>query len=263
SGQYVYSTSFIVLMVLVAVIDWQYFIIPNTVVITGIILGLILHLVFQPDQFAQHLLSSLFAFCSTLIILLLGNWLFKKPSMGMGDVKLAGLIGFFLGIQDFLVAFWLAAILGALYGMFAFGFHGSSKGSNLPPQNPPVGKQGQGRFRPPLFEAVQKVIITVIASEAKQPQPLNFPRNVRLLRHFVTRNDAFGRFLDSHMSRLGTEGVMMSTEFNPRFATTFDEGVLSSTKLPFGSFLALSSSVVLLLSDMIDKWIQVWLISLQ
>ncbi|MBI4548654.1 MAG: hypothetical protein HY707_11780 [Ignavibacteriae bacterium] len=55
-------------------------------------------------------------------------------------------------------------------------------------------------------EAVQKVIITVIASEAKQSQPLNFLRNVRLLRHFVTRNDAFGDFLDS----LTKEGVSNS-----------------------------------------------------
>ncbi len=53
------------------------------------------------------------------------------------------------------------------------------------------------RRRTHPIEVVQKVIIRVIASEAKQSEPLNFPRNVRLLRHFVIRDDAFGDFLDS------------------------------------------------------------------
>jgi len=53
-----------------------------------------------------------------LIIRWLGNTIFRKETMGIGDVKLSALIGLFVGIENFLFAVWSAAIIGCLYWLF-------------------------------------------------------------------------------------------------------------------------------------------------
>jgi leader peptidase (prepilin peptidase)/N-methyltransferase len=113
----------------VAAIDWQYLMIPNKLMVGGLIIGFALkvfsigpdiqRLPFTPwTSLFTAMVCLLLAFCSMLLLLLVGNWLFKKPSLGMGDVKLAALVGFFLGFQNFLIALWLAAIVGCFYAIF-------------------------------------------------------------------------------------------------------------------------------------------------
>src|SRR3989338_3441577 len=48
---------------------------------------------------------------------LLGDFLFKKESMGGGDVKLLAMIGTFLGWQLTLLSFFVAPFFGAVYGV--------------------------------------------------------------------------------------------------------------------------------------------------
>jgi leader peptidase (prepilin peptidase)/N-methyltransferase len=47
----------------------------------------------------------------------LGDFLFKKESMGGGDVKLMAMVGAFMGWQMALLAFFLAPFFGAVYGL--------------------------------------------------------------------------------------------------------------------------------------------------
>ncbi len=47
----------------------------------------------------------------------LGRALFRKESMGFGDVKFVGMIGSFLGWQAALLAFFVACVLGAVMGL--------------------------------------------------------------------------------------------------------------------------------------------------
>lgn len=49
----------------------------------------------------------------------LGELFFKKESMGGGDIKLAMMLGAFLGWQKILLVFLLAAVLGATVGGIA------------------------------------------------------------------------------------------------------------------------------------------------
>ena len=48
---------------------------------------------------------------------LLGDFLFKKESMGGGDVKLMAMVGAFLGWKLAILTFFLAPFFGAVYGI--------------------------------------------------------------------------------------------------------------------------------------------------
>jgi len=47
----------------------------------------------------------------------LGNFLFKKESMGGGDVKLLAMIGAFIGWRLVLLTFFIAPIFGSIVGI--------------------------------------------------------------------------------------------------------------------------------------------------
>jgi prepilin signal peptidase PulO-like enzyme (type II secretory pathway) len=48
---------------------------------------------------------------------LLGDYLFRKDSMGGGDIKLMALVGAFLGWGNALLAFFISPFFGACYGL--------------------------------------------------------------------------------------------------------------------------------------------------
>lgn len=48
---------------------------------------------------------------------MLGDWLFKKESMGGGDIKLLAMIGAFMGWQYAILTFFIAPLFGAIYGV--------------------------------------------------------------------------------------------------------------------------------------------------
>jgi len=163
SSTFVWNISFGLIMLTIATIDWMHFIIPDKIILAGLVIGFVLTLLSMPANLLFRILSGLMCLLIVLLILVFGNWFFKKETMGMGDVKLAGLIGFYLGMEDFLVAFWIGSLVALLYGL-----------------------------------------------------------------------------------------VMK-----------FHKKTLSNPRLPFGSFLAGSSTIVLVFSATIDKWIEAWSISLQ
>jgi leader peptidase (prepilin peptidase) / N-methyltransferase len=117
TSEFIFACAFFSLMIPVAVIDWRHYLIPNMLVVSGIVIGLIMIGMFSPEEVWPRIAASLFAYCLLLAIRFLGNRLFHKPAMGMGDVKLASLVGLFIGLQGFLVALWLASFIGAIFGV--------------------------------------------------------------------------------------------------------------------------------------------------
>jgi len=119
-------------MLLIAIIDWKHLIIPNQIVIIGAILGLAMKALVHSSVLVSAIASSIGSLVIITIILLLSNLFFKKETMGWGDVKLAGVIGLFLGFQNFLIVLWLAALGGSVYGIWLMRRRGMLRESKLP-----------------------------------------------------------------------------------------------------------------------------------
>ena len=112
-----FGITFAFLMTLIAVIDFKHFIIPNELVLTSAGAGIMYVLIDPAIQIDQAILTSLGSLLLLFAIRAVGNAILKKESMGLGDVKLAGVIGLFVGFVPFLLALWGASMAGAVYGL--------------------------------------------------------------------------------------------------------------------------------------------------
>lgn len=118
SSEFIERTIFVLAMSVIAVIDWEHMIIPNRLVTTVAILAICRMAISNDPNLWPHTLSGILAGGTLVVIRFVGNLLLGRPSMGWGDVKLASLIGFWIGITPFFVSLWIAALLGCLYGLF-------------------------------------------------------------------------------------------------------------------------------------------------
>lgn len=108
---------FLALMLLViSFIDLKTKIIPDIITIPGIVIGLVFKLVFA---FVDKDWAGFFD-ASLGMVLGLGIFGFivfaSRGGMGMGDIKLAGLIGVFLGLEKAFLMILLSFIIGGLVG---------------------------------------------------------------------------------------------------------------------------------------------------
>lgn len=121
---YVYfglSTDFFVytivsyLMLTIIFIDFEHYLIPDKLLII-IVLVVSINLFYQaPDIFLEKFLSGLIILVILYLFRFLTSIIFKKESFGLGDVKLAAVIGLLLGWTDTLIAiffgFFIAGIV--------------------------------------------------------------------------------------------------------------------------------------------------------
>lgn len=98
--------------IVIFVYDLKHFIIPDKVIYPAIGVALAYN-VYQHETFLQALLAGVAASAFFLLIVLVsrGTW------MGLGDVKLALLMGLFLGFPAIVAALFLAFLIGAILGI--------------------------------------------------------------------------------------------------------------------------------------------------
>ena len=113
-------------------IDFEHRIIPDEISVGGMLTGVLLSFVtpalhgfsaYTPG-WSVHFQS---LWCSVMGVLIgggaiyamgmLGDFLFKKESMGGGDIKLLAMIGAFLGWEKAILTFFVAPFFGAVYGV--------------------------------------------------------------------------------------------------------------------------------------------------
>ncbi len=123
---------FFLVLLVVAFIDWENLIIPNRIIIVGLLIGIVAKSLISFRLLGDAAIAGLLAGIAMLIVRSIGNLAFRKDTMGMGDVKLSILIGFFIGFENFLIAVWLASVLGVLYWTLKRITAGAPKDVKLP-----------------------------------------------------------------------------------------------------------------------------------
>ncbi len=103
--------------ILLTTTDCLYYLLPNTIIGTFVCIFFIYHSIVNPVLFSFYTLSGLFLFALLSLLFYLA-----PQSLGGGDVKLAGLIGFVFGYHKSLLAIFIACTFALFYSSIYFMF---------------------------------------------------------------------------------------------------------------------------------------------
>jgi leader peptidase (prepilin peptidase)/N-methyltransferase len=101
-------------LIVLSFIDITHQVILNKILLFLIISGILLNFAFKIIPWPQAIAGALLAGIIIYLIRVFGQFAFKKESMGMGDVKLAVVCGFFIGWQNFMLALFFASLAALL-----------------------------------------------------------------------------------------------------------------------------------------------------
>ena len=104
-----YSLSIVSSFMVIAFIDAKHGIIPNSIVYSATLISIVYHLFFW-----QTALPYFLSACGAGLFFLLLFIATKGRGMGFGDVKLAFLLGLFLGFPAIIIALYLSFLTGAI-----------------------------------------------------------------------------------------------------------------------------------------------------
>lgn len=117
SWQALSTAIFFTLLLGIALTDARTYIIPDEFTWGGLVIGLALSFAPGGLEPLQAIYGAALGFGLLWLVAVLGEWAFKKPAMGGGDIKMMAMVGAFLGPTGVL----LTIFLGALFGSVIFG----------------------------------------------------------------------------------------------------------------------------------------------
>lgn len=108
-----YALTFVSMLAIIIISDCNYYIINDSVLIVGMIF-LIIEKFFIDGGISllYSLLDAVIAFGAMYLLKLIGDFAFKKETMGGGDIKLLFVLGFVLGWEMALLSIVLGAFIG-------------------------------------------------------------------------------------------------------------------------------------------------------
>jgi leader peptidase (prepilin peptidase) / N-methyltransferase len=126
------AAAFCAAMVALAAIDLEHFILPDRITLPGIVLGLALSPWLPWSGWKAALLGAVLG--AGLLLALWKGWLLLRgeEGMGLGDVKMLGMIGAFLGWKGALITLFLASLSGSLVGLALVGKGDAGLKTKLP-----------------------------------------------------------------------------------------------------------------------------------
>lgn len=112
-----YYLALISLLVIITFIDIDHFIIPNNLIIFGLVFASIFNLTGKGIEPKDSILGAVICGGGMLLLINLIELIAKKQIMGGGDIKLLFMTGLFLGIKGGLLTILISVYVGAIYGI--------------------------------------------------------------------------------------------------------------------------------------------------
>ncbi|MFP4287336.1 MAG: prepilin peptidase [Candidatus Izemoplasmataceae bacterium] len=114
--EFMVTSIFFSLMIIVSVSDIEYHIVPDVVLIIFAPIIFILRMIYPLDTWFDALLGGVLAFSFLYLIAYYGKKKYGQDALGGGDIKLYFIIGLFLGAQLVFMSLFFAALLGIILG---------------------------------------------------------------------------------------------------------------------------------------------------
>jgi leader peptidase (prepilin peptidase)/N-methyltransferase len=105
------------LLVALALIDLEHYLLPDKLTLPGVLLGLALQPFFPTVLLLDAILGALLGAGILILLINFWYWLREEEGMGMGDVNMLAMVGAFLGWQGMLITLTVASLIGALFGI--------------------------------------------------------------------------------------------------------------------------------------------------
>lgn len=109
----------IVLLIILAIIDFKTFLLPNIYVFPFAALGIVFHVAtdFYYLTPIAMVIGGMAGYALLWTIRFFGNKYYGQDSLGLGDVKLLGASGLWLGFDGVLFAMTIGALAGLIHGL--------------------------------------------------------------------------------------------------------------------------------------------------
>ncbi len=126
---------FLSALIVITFIDLDFQIIPDSITLPGILLGLIASSFIFPDPFEYYQITG---FMNALIGFITGGGLFfliallSRGGMGGGDIKMMAMVGTFLGWKGVLLTTLIGSVAGSLVGIALMVFKGKDRKAKIP-----------------------------------------------------------------------------------------------------------------------------------
>jgi prepilin signal peptidase PulO-like enzyme (type II secretory pathway) len=131
-----FDFTIILIFFIAGVIDIKFRIVPNFIFVALLIIGLFFSFlnpyIFYDKFWIISVLGGGIALSVSLLIYFLGNFIFKKEAIGMGDIKLFFCIGLLFGTKGFLFIFFYSFLSSAIFGIFYLIFKNKKADSYIP-----------------------------------------------------------------------------------------------------------------------------------
>lgn len=105
------------ILILITFIDIDHYIIPDSLILIGSVVAVIINIFGVEVGFIEGIKGSLFIGGGVLVVALIIEFIIKKEVIGGGDIKLYWVIGLVLGVKLSLVTLMLSIYIGGLYGV--------------------------------------------------------------------------------------------------------------------------------------------------
>ncbi|MEW5924341.1 MAG: A24 family peptidase, partial [Candidatus Zixiibacteriota bacterium] len=123
-------------LIVIFFIDYDFQIIPDVISLPSMVIGLGVSLIPGGIGIIASAIGLLVGGGVLYLIAVMGDWLFKKESMGGGDIKMAAMLGSFLGWQKVILIFFGSAGVGLIVSLFVMLFSKKLRSSRVIPFGP-------------------------------------------------------------------------------------------------------------------------------